>query len=59
MDHDYQQVSEARCSIGQWFEFYNNRRPHQGLGYRTPAAVYRKEEEEMDKSGTLSPTPGV
>jgi putative transposase len=39
---DYQQVSEARDSIGQWFDFYNHRRPHQALGYRTPAVVYKE-----------------
>jgi len=39
---DYQRVSEARRSIGQWFEFYNHRRPHQSLGHRTPASVYKE-----------------
>jgi len=39
---DYRQVSEARSGIEQWFEFYNHRRPHQSLGYRTPAAVYKE-----------------
>jgi putative transposase len=29
---------EARMGIGQWFCFYNQRRPHQVLGYSTPAA---------------------
>jgi putative transposase len=37
---DYQRVSDARCGIEQWFEFYNHRRPHQSLGYRTPIMVY-------------------
>jgi putative transposase len=39
---DYRQVSEARSGIEQWFEFYNHRRPHQSLGYRTPAVVYKE-----------------
>lgn len=38
---DYRQVSEARSGIEKWFEFYNSRRPHQALGYRTPAAIYK------------------
>ena len=38
---DYQQVAEARAGIGAYFQFYNFERPHQGLDYRTPAAVYR------------------
>jgi transposase InsO family protein len=39
---DYQRVSEARRGIERWFEFYNHRRPHQSLGYRTPAAAYKE-----------------
>jgi hypothetical protein len=31
---------EARIGIGQWIRFYNERRPHQTLGYRTPAEVW-------------------
>lgn len=37
---DYANPLEARRGIGQWFEFYNHRRPHQALEYRTPAEVY-------------------
>jgi putative transposase len=37
---DYSLVSEARASIGRYFRFYNYERPHQSLGYRTPATVY-------------------
>lgn len=31
---------EARAGIGAWIAFYNDRRPHQALGYRTPMAVW-------------------
>ena len=31
---------EARKELGAYFNFYNNRRPHQALGYRTPAEVF-------------------
>jgi putative transposase len=38
---DYGSGGEARTSLGAYFRFYNHERPHQALGYRTPAAVYR------------------
>jgi len=37
---DYQTVAEARYGLGRYFEFYNNRRFHQALGYRKPAEIY-------------------
>lgn len=37
---DYGLVPEARAGIGNWFRFYNQQRPHQSLGYRTPAKLY-------------------
>jgi putative transposase len=37
----YADGREARTGIGAWIAFYNERRPHQALGYRTPMAVWR------------------
>ena len=37
---DYRGMSEAQRGLGRYFGFYNGERPHQALGYRTPAAVY-------------------
>ena len=40
--NEYILVPEARTGIGNWFKFYNQERPHQSLGYRTPAGLYLK-----------------
>lgn len=37
---DIQTVQEARTGLQNYFQFYNHRRLHQSLDYRTPAAVY-------------------
>ena len=39
---------EARIGIGQWFRFYNESRPHQALGYKTPAAAWAAEVSPVD-----------
>jgi putative transposase len=38
--HNYETVREAVEDIGDYFDIYNNKRPHQSLGYQTPAEVY-------------------
>lgn len=38
--HDYQTVAEAVSGLDRYFRFYNHQRPHQALGYRTPAQVF-------------------
>ena len=48
----YANSSEARRGLGAYFRFYNDQRPHQALGYQTPAEVFhggpalRKEESK-------------
>ncbi len=37
---DYQKVVDAHSGIGDYFDLYNNRRPHQSLGYRFPIEVH-------------------
>ena len=37
----YETVPELRAGLARYFGFYNERRRHQSLGYRTPAEVYR------------------
>lgn len=36
----YQDGREAKINIGNYFRFYNTERPHQALGYRTPAEAF-------------------
>ena len=36
----YANATEERRELGEYFRFYNHRRPHQALGYRTPAEVF-------------------
>jgi putative transposase len=54
----YQTVAEARVGINAYLEFYNQQRPHQALGYRTPAEVYLDEQatkEVMANEAGLTP----
>ena len=37
---DYADGWEAEASLARYFRFYCHQRPHQSLGYRTPADVY-------------------
>jgi putative transposase len=36
----YDSVREAREGIGRYFDFFNYERPHQALGYQTPASFH-------------------
>ena len=38
----YQNGNEARAGIGAYVDFYNQERPHQALGYRTPGEVFQE-----------------
>jgi putative transposase len=38
--HDYASPKEARRGLTRYLTFYNERRPHQALAYRTPAETY-------------------
>ena len=44
----YADGREARAGIGEWMIFYNTRRFHQSLGYKTPMAVWHAGEKAMD-----------
>jgi putative transposase len=57
----YGSVIEARRGIGGWLSFYNDERPHQALGYRTPRAVFAGEAcEHVDNpSASLGDAPAL
>jgi putative transposase len=38
---DYERVPELESGLTAYFQFYDEERPHQSLGYRTPGEVYR------------------
>jgi len=56
----YQDGRDARVSLGEYFHFYNTERPHQSLGYRTPAEVFNSTTVEATSAGmveSLTPDP--
>ena len=51
----YRDGNEAREALADYFWFYNNQRPHQGLGYRTPATVYNSGCQDKPAAGLAAP----
>jgi putative transposase len=45
----YESVPELERGLAAYFRFYNTERPHQSLGYRTPAEVHAGEEGKAAK----------
>ena len=43
---DYETVRDAKEGISRYMSFYNWDRPHQSLGYKTPAEVYFDDKEQ-------------
>ena len=42
---DLTTVKEAKDAISEYMNFYNDSRPHQSLGYQTPAIFYKKKDD--------------
>jgi putative transposase len=38
--HAYETVGDVKAALARYFSFYNARRPHQSLAYRTPDEMY-------------------
>ena len=38
--HDYQNIDEAQQGLSEYFQFYNTKRIHQSLDYKTPSQIY-------------------
>lgn len=49
--HDYYSAIEAKQRLREYFKYYNHKRHHQGLDYKTPAEVYfgKNAYESVDK----------
>jgi hypothetical protein len=43
--HAYETGTQARASLGDYFEFYNTKRHHQALDRRTPHDVYQQDHQ--------------
>jgi putative transposase len=51
---DYDSPKTTRRGLSRYFAFYNHERPHQSLGYRTPAQVYFGQEEQRLQTSPAS-----
>jgi len=54
----YQRVPEARAGIDAYLGFYNEERPHQALGYRTPREVFEMGRADAVAMATENPERG-
>ena len=53
----YANASEARRELGAYLRFYNDQRPHQALGYRTPAEVFHEARNATGDSSKVTEDP--
>ena len=47
---DYETPKEARTGLASYLSFYNQERPHQALGYLTPATVHAEPDRLTKKT---------
>ena len=53
----YEDATEARAGLGEFFYFYDDDRPHQALRYRTPSSVFNDRLECVSEGVIESPVP--
>ena len=58
---EYTSPREARQGLTKYLQFYNERRPHQALGYSTPATIYfgKQSTSEKEEKSFLNKGPNV
>jgi putative transposase len=56
---DYADPREARAGLEAYFRFYNQKRPHQALDYRTPAEVYEGRAGDTRQGAAARPVAGT
>jgi putative transposase len=49
----YQGGRDAGTNLNNYFRFYNTERPHQALGYRTPAEIFNSMKIELTNGGMV------
>ncbi len=55
--HDYASPKEARQGLTRYITFYNDERPHQALGYKTPAEIYHNTTRTTEGTDGQTPIP--
>ena len=45
--HSFDTMHQARETLARYITFYNQQRPHQALGYKTPDHVYKHSEQQL------------
>ncbi len=45
--HNFASFQEAKSAIAEWIRLYNNERPHQALGYRSPVQFRAEKHQQV------------
>jgi putative transposase len=56
---DYESVMDARSQLREYFQFYNQERLHQSLGYRTPKAIHDGVRLSLSQEPTKDSSPSA